>query len=191
VAAANQAIAKYAESFGGFEYSAGSHELVWLRKLRQDGFARFSEVGFPTTRERGLAVHQSRCDRADSFRLVRNDHSLPSHKDIELFRLPGAGCQLVFVNGRFVPGLSLIPKLPAGVTVSSLAAEIARNPGAIEKHLGRYLDMQRDAFGALNTAFLEDGAYVHIAKGVVLESPVAVLFVSTEQDSPAVNHPRT
>ena len=87
-------------------------------------------------------------------------------------------------------GFPQIGQLPAGVTVGNLAAEIVRHPEAIERHLGRYLNMQRDAFGALNTAFLEDGAYVHIAKGVVLESPVAILFVSTEHDSPAVNHPR-
>ena len=50
--------------------------------------------------------------------------------------------------------------------------------------------MQRDAFGALNTAFLEDGAYVHVPRGVILENPVSILFVSTEHDSPTVSHPR-
>jgi Fe-S cluster assembly protein SufD len=190
VAAASQAIAKYAESFSGFQKSAPSHELSWLRKLRQDGFARFSEVGFPTTRDEDWRFTNPGAIAQVPFRLVRNGHSLPSQKDIDRFRMPGAGSQLVFVDGRFAPELSLVGKLPAGVTVSNLAAEIARNPEAIEKHLGRYLNMQRDAFGALNTAFLEDGAYVHVAKGVVLEAPVAILFVSTEQDSPAVNHPR-
>jgi Fe-S cluster assembly protein SufD len=183
-------MAKYAESFGGFQKSAPGHELSWLRKLRQDGFVRFSEVGFPTTRDEDWRFTNPGAIAQVPFRLVRNGHSLPSQKDIDRFRMPGAGSQLVFVDGRFAPGLSLVGKLPAGVTVSNLAAEIARNPEAIEKHLGHYLNMQRDAFGALNTAFLEDGAYVHVAKGVVLEAPVAILFVSTEQDSPAVNHPR-
>jgi Fe-S cluster assembly protein SufD len=190
VATASQAIAKYAESFRGFEKSAASHELAWLRKLRQDGFARFSETGFPTTRDEDWRFTNPAAIAQTPFRLIRNGHSLPSQKDIEQFWMPGAGCQLVFVDGRFAPGLSSIGELPPGVTVSNLAAEIARNPGAIEKHLGRYLNTQRDSFGALNTAFLEDGAYVHVAKGVVLEGPVAVLFVSTEHDSPAVNHPR-
>ncbi len=190
MASASQAIAKYAESFGGFEKSAASHDLSWLRKLRQDGFARFSEVGFPTTRDEDWRFTNPGAISKTPFHLIRNGHSLPSQKDIEQFRMPGAGCRLVFVDGLFAPGLSSIGKLPAGVTVSNLAAEIARNPQAIEKHLGRYLNTQRDSFGALNTAFLEDGAYVHVAKGVVLESPVAVLYVSTEHDSPAVNHPR-
>ncbi|HXA75707.1 MAG TPA: Fe-S cluster assembly protein SufD [Candidatus Acidoferrales bacterium] len=190
VAAASQTIAKYAESFDGFEKSAASRDPSWLRKLRQDGFARFSEVGFPTTRDEDWRFTNPGAISKTPFHLIRNGHSLPLQKDIEQFRMPGVGCQLVFVDGRFAPGLSAVGKLPAGVTVSNLAAEIARNPEAIEKHLGRYLNTQRDSFGALNTAFLEDGAYVHVAKGVVLESPIAILYVSTEHDSPAVNHPR-
>jgi Fe-S cluster assembly protein SufD len=190
VAAAGQAITRYAESFGGFEKSAASHNIAWLKKLRQEGFARFSEAGFPTTRDEDWRFTNPNAIAQTPFHLIRNGHSLPSQKDIDQFRLPGAGCQLVFVDGRFAPGLSAIGKLPAGVTVGNLAAEIVRNPEAIEKHLGRYLNMQRDSFGALNTAFLEDGAYVHIARGVVLESPVAILYVSTEHDSPAVNYPR-
>jgi Fe-S cluster assembly protein SufD len=190
MATASEAIERYAESFGGFEKSAPSHDLAWLRKLRQDGFARFSEAGFPTTRDEDWRFTNPGAISKTPFHLIRNGRSLPSQKDIDQFRMPGAGCQLVFVDGRFAPGLSAIGKLPAGVTVSNLAAEIARSPEAIEKHLGRYFNMQRDSFGALNTAFLEDGAYVHIAKGVVLESPIAVLYISTEHDSPAVNHPR-
>ncbi len=64
------------------------------------------------------------------------------------------------------------------------------NAGAVEQHLGRYLDTGRDAFAALNTAFLNDGAYVRIAKGKVLEQPIHLLFVSTSADTPQMTHPR-
>jgi Fe-S cluster assembly protein SufD len=190
MATATQAIARYAESFGGFEKSVASHNLAWLKKLRQDGFTRFSETGFPTTRNEDWRFTNPNAITQTPFYLVRNGHSLPSPSDLLAFRIPGVDCQLVFVDGRFAAGLSSIGKLPSGVTIGSLAAELARDPAAVEKHLGRYLNLQRDAFGALNTAFLEDGAYVHVAKGLVLESPVAILFVSTQHDSPAVNHPR-
>jgi Fe-S cluster assembly protein SufD len=187
---ASQAIARYAESFGGFEKSAVSHDLLWLKKLRQEGFARFREAGFPTTRNEDWRFTSASAIAQTPFYLARNGHSLPSQKDIHHFRIPGVDNQLVFIDGRFAAGLSLIGKLPNGVSVGSLAAELGRNPGGVENYLGRYLNLERDAFGALNTAFLEDGAYVHVSKGVVLESPVAILFVSTEHDSPTVSHPR-
>jgi Fe-S cluster assembly protein SufD len=186
----SQAMARYEESFGGFEKSAVSHNLPWLKQLRQQGFARFSEAGFPTTRNEDWRFTNASAITQTPFHLARNGHSLPSPKDIHPFRIAGVDCQLVFIDGRFAPELSSIGQLPGGVTVGSLRAELRRNPGAIEKYLGRYLNLERDAFGALNTAFLEDGAYVHVSKGVVLESPVAVLLVSTEFDSPTVSHPR-
>ena len=94
------------------------------------------------------------------------------------------------MNGYFARELSLLGKLPDGVKVSSLAAEIPANPAALEPHLGRYLDIRRDAFCALNTAFVEDGAYVHIPRGTLVEEPIYLLFVSTADDAPSMSHPR-
>ena len=50
--------------------------------------------------------------------------------------------------------------------------------------------LNRDAFSALNTAFLEDGAYVHVARSTILEAPIHLLFVSTAHAEPIVTHPR-
>jgi Fe-S cluster assembly protein SufD len=190
LATATQAIRHYEESFGGLEKSAASHEPSWLRKLRQTGFARFGETGFPTARDEDWRFTNPSAIAQTPFRLVRNGHQLPSQADVAPHRIAGAGCELVFVDGRFAEKLSSVGKLPNGVKVASLAAEIAANPAAVEPHLGRYLNIQRDAFAALNSAFIEDGAYVHVPKGIVLESPIHLLFVSTGHDTPTVNHPR-
>ena len=60
----------------------------------------------------------------------------------------------------------------------------------MESRLGHYLNTQRDPFSALNTAFLEDGVYVHVAKSVVLEAPIHCLFISTAEATPTMTHPR-
>jgi Fe-S cluster assembly protein SufD len=71
-------------------------------------------------------------------------------------------CRLVFVNGRFLPEFSSFEGLPDGLVVRSLARQIAEAPQTVEPYLGRYLNIERDPFCALNSAFLEDGAYIHI-----------------------------
>ena len=190
MATATQAIQNYAESFGGLEKSAAGREPAWLRKLRQDGFARFGETGFPTLRDEDWRFTNLSAIAQTPFRLVRNGHHPPSPADVAAYRIPGAACEFVFVDGRFAMELSTAGKLPNGAHAGSLAAEIEKNPAAIEPHLGKYLNIQRDAFSALNTAFLEDGAYIHVPKSVVLEAPIHLLFISTAHDSPTVNHPR-
>ena len=90
-----------------------------------------------------------------------------------------------------LPELSLLNKPVDGVTIASLAHELDRNSNSVEQHLGRYLDQRRDSFSALNTAFMEDGAYVHIRRGVIVEEPICLLFVSTlDAASPIMSHPR-
>jgi Fe-S cluster assembly protein SufD len=190
VITATQQLESYLESFSEFEKLAAGHALPWLRKLRRDAFAHVCEVGFPTTHDEDWRFTNVSAIAQTAFRLVRNGRTHLSQKELEPYRVAGVACQLVFVNGRFAPELSLLNNLPAGVKVSSLAGEISGNPGAIEPHLGRYLDIRRDAFCALNTAFAEDGAYVHIPRGTLVDEPICLLFVSTGYDAPSMSHPR-
>jgi Fe-S cluster assembly protein SufD len=190
VITATQQLESYLESFSEFEKLAAGHSLPWLRKLRQDAFARFCEVGFPTTHDEDWRFTNVSSIAQMPFHLARNDRSRLSQQDLKLSRAEGVPCQLVFVNGCFARELSLLGKLPDGVRVGSLAAEISSNPGAIEPHLGHFLDIRRDAFCALNTAFVEDGAYVHIRRGTLVEEPIYLLFVSTGDGSPSMSHPR-
>jgi Fe-S cluster assembly protein SufD len=185
-----QQLESYLESFIEFEKLAAGRELRWLRKLRRDALARFCEVGFPTTHDEDWRFTNVSAIAQTPFLLARNGRFRLSQKELEPYRIAGVACQLVFMNGRFARELSLLDKVPDGVKVSSLAAEISSNPGAIEPHLGRYLDSRRDAFCALNTAFVEDGAYVHIRRGTLVEEPIYLLFVSTGDDAPSMSHPR-
>ena len=190
MATATQAIQNYAESFSGLEASAANAQSAWLRNLRRQGYARFAETGFPTIRDEDWRFTNVSAIAQTPFRLVHNGHHLPSRAEIAPYQIAGTDCELVFVDGRFAAGLSSVGILSGGAKAGSLAAEIKQNPGAIEPHLGRYLNIQRDAFAALNTAFVEDGAYVFVPKGVVLDSPIHLLFFSTVHDFPAVSHPR-
>ena len=189
MATATQALQNYAAEFSGLA-SSNANAPSWVRKLRQDGFARFGDTGFPTLRDEDWRFTNVSVIAQTPFRLARNGHRLPSPADVSSYQIVGAACQLVFVDGRWAASLSSVHDLPTGLRVGSLAAEMANNSTAIEAHLGRYLDIQRDPFSALNTAFFDDGAYVHVPKGLVLESPIHLLFISTAHNLPTVNHPR-
>jgi Fe-S cluster assembly protein SufD len=43
---------------------------------------------------------------------------------------------------------------------------------------------------ALNTALIQDGAFIHIGRGAVLEKPIHLIFVSTVASQPIASHPR-
>jgi Fe-S cluster assembly protein SufD len=105
-----------------------------------------------------------------------------------------AAVQLVFVDGHFSPRLSTAGELPPGVVIDSLGAVLAREPRRVMAHLARYsppVAGTRQPFVALNTAFFADGAYLELPRGVVLEQPVELVFLSTGAGAvPGVAHPR-
>jgi Fe-S cluster assembly protein SufD len=186
---ATEQVQSWLENFTEFEKSAPGAKLPWLKRLREDAFARFCEAGFPTTREEdwrftNVAAIARTVFRPASAAKLTEDQISAFHVRRE------TAATLVFVNGRFDAERSQVSGLPRGVTVASLPEQIAAHPETLERHLGRYADMQRDAFVALNTAFLADGAYVHVARGVVVEDPIYLLYLSTEEAAPAVTHPR-
>jgi Fe-S cluster assembly protein SufD len=180
----------YLESFTEFEKRAAGRNVPWLRKLRDDAFARFCEVGFPSTRDEDWRFTNVSGIARTPFLLNKDVTARLSRSDLETYRVEGVSAQLVFVNGRFARELSNLKVSPKGVKIAGLREQIANNVDSVEAHLGRYLDTRRDPFCALNTAFADDGAYVHVARGTVLAAPIHLLFISTASDKPSMMHPR-
>ena len=200
-------------AFEEFERQGGGP--AWLRGLRQKAFARFWKLGFPTVHDEDWRFTNVAPIAGAAFELPRSagrasgaEAGLETAKAVALPAGPEAAlagtasadlrpcfledtaCRLVFVNGRFVPGLSHAGAAPAQATVTNLAAELARGGAAVEQHLARYEDFEADAFTALNTAFLEEGAYVLVPRNTVLEKPIYLLYLSAGGERPQMTHPR-
>lgn len=181
----------YAEQFARFAERAAGNGGVWLNPMRRMAITRFAELGFPTTRHEDWKFTNVAPIAQTAFALVQEDSSEPTRRDLDAFLFPGLEANvLVFVNGRYAPRLSSLVGQPDGVLVCSLAHAFTTYRDLVEEHLGRYADFQHDAFAALNTAFMEDGAFVFIPKGTILDAPVHLLYVSTATPAPVMTHPR-
>jgi Fe-S cluster assembly protein SufD len=187
---ATKELGSYLESFADVERQSAKREPGWMQSLRREAFARFCEAGFPTTHDEDWRfTNVSEIARTRFWRAPNNASALAS-SDLAQYRLAGEACLLVFVDGHFSRQLSLLDRVPPGLTVAGLAEKIADGEPALEQHLGRYLNIRRDAFCALNTAFAEDGAYVHLGRGVVIEGAIHLLFVSTATERATMSNPR-
>jgi Fe-S cluster assembly protein SufD len=187
VITATQAPEKYLEIFDELKTRfAGRHS--WLQTLRQEAFARFAETGFPTTHDEDWRFTNVAAVANTVFETAA---PVPvEEKQLESLGTSGFVCRLVFVNGYFDSGLSRLSSLPTGVKVSSLAAAIHAGEKAVESSLGKYLNVRRDPFPALNTALFEDGVCIEVAQSVRVEQPIYALFVTVPGATPTMNHPR-
>jgi Fe-S cluster assembly protein SufD len=176
----------YRSEFGDFSQRL-SDQASWLIALRREGITRFMETGFPTTHDEDWRFTNVSALLQPRFELSRTEAEV-SESDLAPFNVAQFACRLVFVNGIFSRKLSRVPAMGEGVLVRSLAEAI--NEARAEDHLGKYLNFQRDAFAALNTAFIEDGAFVEIERSTVVDQPIYLLYVSVPGALPTMDHPR-
>ena len=177
----------YRASFERFA-KGRSAEPAWLRALRAAALARFSERGFPTTRDEDWRQTSVAPIARTAFRPAQaGENGVVALKE-EAFPSPRA----VFLNGRFSPELSTPgSRLPAGVEVRSLRETLSRDAERLEPHLTRIASDSANVFASLNAAFFEDGAVVFLAPGAVVEEPIQLVFLSASDSQPLVSYPRS
>ncbi len=124
VVTATEYLGSYVESFTDFEKHVAGRDPGWMQSLRRKAFARFCEVGFPTTHDEDWRFTNVSEIARTPFRLARDGAASLSASDLRQWRIAGEACLLVFVNGHFSRELSSLDKLPRGLTVGSLAEHI-------------------------------------------------------------------
>jgi Fe-S cluster assembly protein SufD len=180
----------YLKDFEAFSRNGGS-KTPWLQGLRQSAADRFASAGFPSNRDEDWRFVDLAPLLGASFHAAPADVSEVRLEDLApyLYAIPGVST-LVFVNGRYAPGLSTVAELPAGVTVRNLAGALATDSALLDQHLGKYAKAEQDGFTALNTAYVRDGLFVHVARGVDAGAPIHAVFVSDGRADGAVTYPR-
>ncbi len=183
----------YISSFSDFQKSLNPKEPAWLDSLRRAALEEFSRLGFPTTHDEEWRFTNLAPIARTAFRLAETKQPKVVRKDIGHLGFGGwPGIELVVVDGFFRPDLSSTRPLPEGTFAGGLKDAGRDHSDLVEAQLARHADPSKDAFVALNTAFLFDGIFIYVPKGTAIEDPIHVLFVSTKQPGgPSVSHART
>ena len=158
---------------------------AWLRASREDAMRRFAANGFPSTRHEDWRFTNISPIADTEF---ASDGPQPTPAQIASFLFPEANPLVaVIAGGRFSPSLSSLEGVPKGVVIGSLA-EAVRGGGTAETLTT--LAQGDHPFAWLNTGLFEDGVFVHVAAGVVLERPIQIHVASEAGTDPVATHPR-
>ncbi len=176
--------------FEWFEQHA--RKPVWLFPLRKAGMARFAELGFPTLQHEDWRFTNLAPLVKLPFRPVfeSSPDGLTPEKIQQVTFGSLEAIRLVFVNGHYVQALSSQSAAQSGIKVKSLANALVEDAHLLESHLGRYAQDAGNAFAALNTAFFQDGGFIHLGAGQVLKQPIHLVFVSTMSEPGTTLTPR-
>ncbi|HEV2914583.1 MAG TPA: Fe-S cluster assembly protein SufD [Pyrinomonadaceae bacterium] len=191
----------YGAHFRAFQQSlsgsaaASTTTSSWLDRLRESAIGRFEQLGFPTTSmEEWKYTNVAPIAKTIFEPAPTADAPTRDAQALEPFLYAEArATRLVFVNGFYSRELSSLDALPEGAVAMNLADALGEGEYAevVREQLARSADYNDNAFTALNTAFISNGAFLFIPKGVRVESPVHLLFLSDPRaEKPTVSFPR-
>jgi len=157
----------------------------WVNRLRGEALERAHALTLPTIRQEDWRFTDLSPLYQLAFRAAA-PAAVPAGLGLEPVIAPEAGARLVFIDGQFVPALSTLAS--DGVIATTLGAAFDAHGDLVRSQLAQLAPFGDDAFRAINTAYLADGALVFVARDAVARSPVQLIFATTQAD--VATHPR-
>jgi Fe-S cluster assembly protein SufD len=180
----------YVSLFDEFEKNLNGESKLPVHLLRKKAIEDFSTLSFPTKKNEEWRFTNITPLLQNKFTLAGKSPSV-SKDEVNRFRFSGMKSPImVFVNGNYSDKLSELSSLKGKITVKNISSALKENNPQIAKHFAKYADSSNQIFTALSTAFIKDGAFVHVPENVIIEEPLHILFLTTSKDEKILMHPR-
>ena len=152
-------------------------------------FESFINKGFPTTKDEEWKYTSLK-------KLLNNDYSvLPQlnnvleFKDIRKYLIDDIDSyKIIFVDGKYCSHLSETTHEGMDICILSAALSQPKYELIIENYFNKITN--DDGITSLNTAFSNEGAFVHIPKNKFVEKPIQIIHFSTGNESSLMFQPR-
>jgi Fe-S cluster assembly protein SufD len=170
----------------GRQDPAGRDEAIGLAGFRKSALESFKQKGFPGRKQEEYRY----LNFEPSLQPVFSLNGLP--KGLVKTELPSwdADCyRIAVINGGFEPAFSRLDDLPAGITIGSLREALENKNIHALSSIGTLASNADDPFFALNSALFNNGAFIHIAPGMILDKPLHLLILN-QGDASLFTQPR-
>lgn len=182
-----QNVVKETNYGASFRESLRREKSSWMKDLREKAFAYFTENGFPTPQNEEWKYTNVAPLTKEDFRIGESANF--TREQIAPFVFDESKeSVVVFVNGSFDKNLSNLNGIKdAAILGFSEAANDEKYSEVFRAKLGSLVNFEKNGFAALNTAFIDEGAFLFVPKNARLGAPIQFLFL-TEADK--ISFPR-
>jgi Fe-S cluster assembly protein SufD len=170
-----------AGSFTGESFESAFREMPsglpgWWLERKRAAYASFAEMPLPSRTDEGWRFSNISGLRLDGFGLPG---AAPSNLQLAD---PGLSAEpaLVFANNRLCSAAEPDPELAArGVVITSLTDALRKHPDILRAHfMAQPQRLGSAKFAALHTAFVGDGAFIYVPRGVEIPEPILVVHAA-------------
>ncbi|MES2780352.1 MAG: SufD family Fe-S cluster assembly protein, partial [Bacteroidota bacterium] len=158
--------------------------------MREQAFAEFEKLGFPTTKHEEWKYTNLKAITERLFEATCEVTSSVNEFVKESIFSQITANRLVFVNGSYVKELSTLLETDNTIVIGSLAIERHTHKNIFDQHFGKYAKVEGQALNALNMALLSDGAFVYVPAGKTVTHPIVILNISNASGLNVLAQPR-
>ncbi|MDR3652628.1 MAG: Fe-S cluster assembly protein SufD [Paludibacter sp.] len=171
---------QYIDLYKEHHESIKKHSAEVMNELRDNSFAQFEKLRFPTVMLENYKYSDLKTPLAIDYGLNINRIPIPVNPyDVFKCDVPGINSYLFFVvNDAFYPvNEPRNKKLPKGVIIGSINEVASSHPELLKDYYGKLSKTKNDGLVAFNGAFAQDGFFMYVPKNVVLDKPIQLVNI--------------
>jgi Fe-S cluster assembly protein SufD len=157
--------------------------------MRTEAIKRFELEGFPAKKDEAWKYTSLGKVLKEDFSVFAKTEFAVEYKDVQPYFIHDIDSyKIVFVDGKYASHLSETTHEGIDICLMSAALSKPKYQLVIENYFNKIA--QKDSLTSLNTAFSNEGAYIHITKNKLVEKPIQIIHFSTGSEAALLLQPR-
>lgn len=176
--------------FLNFEKKLNGKAESELHDYRKNAAANFLSLPFPSKKDEEWKYTNVLGILDYNFSLPSKNAEISKEKFADiLFTNNEDYYNVIFVNGVFVPHLSNLPEVNSGLNLERINSLSGASKILFHNALKKSASGE-NIFTELNSAFIDDGLFIHAEKGRAIDKPVHIVYYTEGGDAPILTNPR-
>ncbi len=160
-----------------------------INDIRNEAIKTFEEKGFPSKKEEAWKYTSLNKVLKEDYSIFPKQENAIDYKDVKKYFIHDIDTyKIVFIDGKYSSHLSETTHDGIDVCLMSAALTKPKYQLIIENYYNKVAT--KDSLTSLNTAFANEGAYIHIPKNKIVDKPIQIINFSTGNESATMLQPR-
>ena len=178
---------KLLSSFIAFENRTNIDSYV--HDIRSEAIKQFESIGFPSKKLENWKYTSLKNLLNTDYSVLPETNNVLEFKNIRKYLIDDIDSyKIIFVDGKYCSHLSETTHEGMDICILSAALTQSKYELIIENYFNKIA--LKDGITSLNTAFSNEGAFIHIPKNKFVEKPIQIIHFSTGNEASLMFQPR-
>ena len=178
---------KLLSSFIAFENQTNIDSYV--HDIRSEAIKQFESIGFPNKKLENWKYTSLKNLLNTDYSVLPEINNVLEFKNIKKYLIDDIDSyKIIFVDGKYCSHLSETTHEGMDICILSAALTQSKYELIIENYFNKIA--LKDGITSLNTAFSNEGAFIHIPKNKFVEKPIQIIHFSTGNEASLMFQPR-